>query len=234
MTSEMDVERARPALPRGSTLFAHCTLLIATVAACVPLFLHHWVHVDVEFISRNPTGSAISQRLGGELDKQIAAIAEREVNTTIAPTMWHYQGHIFQIVFALLLLVVALTLLARLIPAPWHLLAHGVACLSAVAAAIIVALSTLRITARIDALPARITDAIAQNALLKQAIARTNTTPQITGGPRWPFVVTAIGVGLTVLSAVTILILALRRPEPDGIPPQAHIVQPDQEGVQSW
>jgi hypothetical protein len=79
--------------------------LIGVAAGSLPLFLHGWVHVDVRFAPRTPSGSGVLSRLGTEVDTQVATIAAHEVNATIAPTLWQYPSHLFQALFALLLLV---------------------------------------------------------------------------------------------------------------------------------
>ncbi|HEY7907307.1 MAG TPA: hypothetical protein VIC60_00475 [Thermomicrobiales bacterium] len=194
-------------------------VLIGVALGSVPLFLHGWVHVDVRFAPRTPSSSGVLSRLGAEVDTQVAAIAAHEVNATISPTLWQYPGHLFQALFGLLLLVAAATLVARALPLRRRILARGCACLGSVTAALIVAVAVVRINARIAALPARITEAMQGNALVKQALATTESTPQVSGGPGWPLIIIAVGVALALIGTVVGLILALRHPGTPGILP---------------
>jgi hypothetical protein len=183
--------------------------VLGAVAGSVPLFLHGWVHIDVLFAPHNP-GSGLLRRLGTEVDKQITAITAHEVSVTVAPTLWQYPNHVFQALFALLLLVAAVTFLAPALPPRWRIFARGCACLSSVAAVILVAVAFTRINGRIAALPARISEAIQGNALVTQTLAATDSTPRVSGGPGWPVIVVAVGVGLALLGTLVSLTLALR------------------------
>jgi hypothetical protein len=193
--------------------------LIGVAAGSLPLFLHGWVDVAVRFASRTPSGSGVFGRLGADVDTQIAAIAAHEVNATIAPTLWQYPSHLFQALFALLLLVAAATLVARTLPLRRRILARGCACLGSVAAALLVAVAVVRINARIAALPLRINEAMQGNALAKQALAATESTPQVSGGPGWPLIIVAVGVALALIGTLIGLLFALRRADTPGILP---------------
>jgi hypothetical protein len=192
--------------------------LIGVAAGSLPLFLHGWVHVAVRFTSRTPSGSGVFGRLGADVDTQIAAIAAHEVNAAIAPTLWQYPGHLFQALFALLLLVAAATLVARALPRR-RILARGCACLVSAASALLVAVAFIRINARIAALPMRISEAMQGNALAKQALAATERMPQISGGPGWPLIIVAVGVALALIGTLIGLLFALRRADTPGILP---------------
>jgi hypothetical protein len=194
--------------------------LAGVAAASAALFLRGWVHVNVLFAPRNPSGTGLLQRLGAEVDKQIAAIGEQEVNATISPTLWRYQSHAFQALFALLLLVAAGVLLARLMPRRGAALTRVGACLMSAAAAIVVAAAFVRIHDRIAALPERITAAMESNAMIRQSLALTTGTPQISGGPGWPMIVVAAGALLALIGALVSLIVALRRPGMAAILPR--------------
>jgi hypothetical protein len=192
--------------------------LIGVAAGSLPLFLHGWVHVAVRFTSRTPSGSGVFGRLGADVDTQIAAIAAHEVNAAIAPTLWQYPGHLFQALFALLLLVAAATLVARALPRR-RILARGCACLVSAASALLVAVAFIRINARIAALPLRITEAMQGNALVKQALTTTESMPQVSGGPGWPLIIVAVGVALALIGTLIGLLFALRRADTPGILP---------------
>jgi hypothetical protein len=192
--------------------------LIGVAAGSLPLFLHGWVHVDVRFAPRTPSGSGVLSRLGTEVDTQVATIAAHEVNATIAPTLWQYPSHLFQALFALLLLVAAATLVARALPRR-RILARECACLGSVAAALLVAVAFIRINARIAALPLRITEAMQGNALVKQALTTTESMPQVSGGPGWPLIIVAVGVALALIGTLIGLLFALRRADTPSILP---------------
>jgi hypothetical protein len=191
--------------------------MLGAVAGSVPLFLHGWVHIDVLFAPHNP-GSGLLRRLGTEVDKQITAITAHEVSVTVVPTLWQYPNHVFQALFALLLLVAAATLVARALPRR-RILARGCACLVSAASALLVAVAFIRINARIAALPLRINEAMQGNALVKQALAATERMPQISGGPGWPLIIVAVGVALALIGTLIGLLFALRRADTPGILP---------------
>jgi len=194
--------------------------LVGVVAASAALFLHGWVHVDVMFAARNPSGIGLLQRLGAEVDKQIAAIGEQEVNAAISPTLWLNQNHAFQALFALLLLVAIGVLIAPTMPRRGGALARAGACLMSTAATVVVAVAFVRIHDRIAALPERITAAMEGNATIRQSLALTNGAPRISGGPGWPMIVVAVGVLLALLGTLAGLIVALRRSgTPATLPP---------------
>jgi hypothetical protein len=205
--------------PRVIGTAGNALVLIGVAAGGVPLFLHGWVHVAVRFAPRTPSGSGVLSRLGAEVDTQVTTIAAHEVNATIAPTLWQYPGHLFQALFALLLLVAAATLVARALPLRRRILARGCACLGSVAAAVLVGVAFMRIYARIATLPARISEAMQGNALVTQALAATESTPQVSGGPGWPLIIVAVGVALALIGTLIGLLLALRRPGTPGILP---------------
>jgi hypothetical protein len=222
MAATPHIDRPAQSRPTSGPVAATCdvlTVLAATLAA-VPLFLHRWVHVAVQFAARNPSRAGVLQRVSGEVDKQITAIADGEVHAAIAPTMWQDRSHIFQILFALLLLIAALVVCAPIIPARWRIRARGVACLIAVASAFVIAIAVLRITARIDALPERITAAIGRNVVLKQSLALTDTAPRVSGGPGWPVALTSAGVALVLLGTLAAFIVALRAARMPAILPR--------------
>jgi hypothetical protein len=220
METTASLEQATRGGSRATFIDAACDALalIGVIVGSVPLFLHGWVHVDVRFAPRTPAGGVLS-RLGADVDTQIAAIVAHEVNATISPTLWQYPSHLFQALFALLLVVTAATLAAPALPRRSRTLARGVASLSSVAASVLVAVALVHINTRIAALPARITEATQSNALVKQALAATESAPHISGGPGWPVIVVAVGVALALLGTLVGLILALRRPGAPGILP---------------
>lgn len=215
------IDRSARGRPTRLAVATICDVLIVLAAAlaAVPLFLHGWVRVTVRFVARNPPKAGVLQRVGSAVDKQIAAIADGEVRTAIAPTMWQDGSHIFQILFALLVPIAAIALCAPIIPARWYVRARGVAFALAATAAITVAVAALRIIARIDALPGRIAAAIGRNAILTQSLALTATAPHVSGGPGRPVLLTAIGVALVLLGTLAAFIIALRAARTPGILP---------------
>lgn len=182
-------------------------VLVGVAAAIAALFLHGWVHVEVTFAARNSSG--LLQRLGSEVDKQIAAIGEQEVHAAISPTLWLYPSHAFQALFALLLLVATAVLLAPSLPPRLRVPARSGACLVSIAAAIIVAVAFVRIHDRIAALPQRIADAMQGNVMIRQSLALTNGAPRVSGGPGWPVILVAVGVLLALVGTLAGLIVAL-------------------------
>lgn len=186
--------------------------LIGVAVGIVPLFLHGWVHVAVQFAPPIPSDSGILSRVGAEVDAQVAAISAREVAAATAPTLWQYPGHVFQALVALLLLAAIATLVAPALSARSHILAQCGALLSSIAAAVLVIVAFFRIDARIAALPAQITEAMQSNGLVKQAFATTESTPHVSGGPGWPLIVVTVGVALALIGTLVGLILTLRRP----------------------
>lgn len=197
-------------LLRGTTRTGVCNALalIGVIAGVVPLFLHRWVHVAVTFVPRGASGGVL-QRLGTDLDKQVAAVTEGEVNATISPTMWGYAGHHFQAVFALLLLVTTIALLAPVIAPRFRTIARGVACAASIGAALVVGVAFLRIQDRIATLPERIMAAMERNVALRQSLNLIGA-PQVSGGPGWPMIAAALGVALTLIGTLAGLIIALR------------------------
>lgn len=204
---------------RGMTCTGICDalVLIGVVAGGAPLFLHRWVHVAVTFVPRGASGGVL-QRLGTDLDKQVAAVAEGEVNATISPTMWGYAGHRFQAVFALLLLIATNILLAPVIAPRFRTIARGVACAASIGAALVVGVAFLRIQERIATLPGRIIAAMERNVALRQSLNLTGA-PQVSGGPGWPMIAAALGVALALIGTLAGLILALRVPATFAILP---------------
>lgn len=204
------VRRRGGSAPARFAVVCDALALIGVVAGSVPLFMHGWVHVTVLLTPGNSSGSGLRQRLGAEVDKQIAAIVAHEIAAAIAPTLWRYPGHAFQALFALLLLIGAVTLAAPALPRRGRIVARAGASLGIAAAAAIVAAAFLRIDARIAGLPARIADAMQRNALVRQSFAATGSTPHVSGGLGWPLIVVAVGVGLASIGALAGLILAFR------------------------
>lgn len=185
--------------------------LVGVVAASVALFLHGWVHVTVMFAARNSSG--LLQRLGAEVDRQIATIGEQEVNAAISPTLWLYKSHAFQALFALLLLIAAAVLVVPSLPPRWNVRVRAGALLMSLASAIVVAVAFARIQGRIAALPERITAAMQSNVAIRQSLALTNGAPQISGGPGWPMIVVAAGVLLALIGTLAGLIVTLKPPQ---------------------
>lgn len=190
---------------------SHALTLVGVVAGSVPLFVRGWVHVTVRFAPLAGAPGGLLRRLGADVDAQIAAIAAREVNAAIAPTLWQYPGHAFRVLFALLLFVGATSIAAPPLTRRGRIIARAGACAGGIVAAVIVVVAFMRVNARIAALPARIADAMQGNALVRQTLVAAARTPQVSGGPGWPLVVVAVGVGFATIGALVGLILTVRR-----------------------
>lgn len=173
-------------------------------------------------------------RLGADVDSQVAAIAAREVAAATSPTLWQYPSHLFQALFALLILVAVGVLVAPALSQPQRIVMRGGAFLASVIAAVLVGVAFFRVNARIDALPGRITEAMQGNALVKQALAATASTPQVSGGPGWPLIVVAVGVALALIGTTLSLVLALRPPGPPGILPGVRDIPADRKPGGGW
>lgn len=189
----------------GGTMLA----LIGAGAGIVAIFWHGWMHVRVTFTAEGPSGAQIFRRLGIDVDRPIAAIAEGQINRAIPPTLWQVQRHPFQIVAALLLLAALLTLLAT--KTRWgRRFVSGVALLASIAAAVVTLVAFIQIRARFDALPDTIDAAIRASGVLGQVVGYTTGRPQVSGDAAWPTTVTAAGVALTLAGTALAFTSALR------------------------
>lgn len=184
-------------------------VLLGAVTGIVPLFWRGWAHLRVTFTTEGPSGAQIFRRLGIDVDRPIAAIAESEINRAIPPTLWQVKGHPFQIVAALLLLTALLSLLA--LRMRWgRRFISGSALIASIAAAGVTLVAFIKIRARFDALPDTIDAAIRASGVLGQVVGYTTGKPQVTGSIAWPIVVTAAGVALTLAGAALAFTSALR------------------------
>jgi hypothetical protein len=200
---------ARDRRPTFGMIAGTMLVLIGAVAGIVPLFWHGWAHLRVTFTTEGPSGAQILRRLGIDVDRPIAAIAESEINRAIPPTLWQVKGHPFQIVAALLLLTALLSLLTMRMR--WgQRFVSGVAFLAAIGAAGVILVALIKIRARFDALPDTIDAAIRASGVLGQVVGYTTGKPQVTGNIAWPIVVTAAGVALTVAGAALAFMASLR------------------------
>jgi hypothetical protein len=173
---------------------------VGAIAGSAPLFWHGWAHVHVTFTTQTPSGAQIFRRLGIDVDRPIAAIAEGQINRAIPPTLWQAKGHAFQIIAALLLLAALLALTAVFVRR-WQRCVSGIALLTSIAAAVIAVIALVRIRARFDALPDTISAAIRTSGVLDQVVGYTTGRPQVTGGASWPLIVSTIGIGITLAGA---------------------------------
>jgi hypothetical protein len=183
--------------------------LFGAAAGIVPLFWHGWARVRVTFAAEGPSGAQVLRRLGIDVDRPIAAIAESEINRAIPATLWQVRGHAFQIVAALLLLTALLTLLATKIRRARRFVS-GAALLASSAAAIVILVAFIQIRARFAGLPDTIDTAIRVSGVLSQVIGYTTGRPQVTGSAAWPTVVTAAGVALALAGAALAFTSAVR------------------------
>lgn len=200
----------------GAMVAADIVALIGAVVAGVSIFMHGWVNAKVTFISNGPSGVQILQQFGLDIDRELMRIANNEVNSTIAPTMWQYKGHAFQLVFALIVLA-AILLIVGLVAPRLRVASHAVAVAAGIGAAVIMVVTLLRIQDRMNSAPARITQAILSNPLVGRAFSVTTGKPHLDSGPGWPLYAAGAGIALTVLGAlVGLIIAATRRPERGG------------------
>lgn len=195
----------------GALVAADIIALIGVVVGSVPLFLHGWVNAKVTFLASGPSGAQILQQLGLNVNQELSRIADREIATTIAPTMWQHPGHAFQILFALLV-VTGVVLLIALIAPRARIPLHAVALLTSVGAVVVMIVALLRLRERTDTLPARVAQAVLNSPITNRALALTTGKPQLDAKAGWPIYAMAAGVALTLLGALIALIAASRRP----------------------
>ena len=194
----------------GALVAADIIALIGVVVGSVSLFLHGWVNAKVTFLASGPSGAQILQQLGLNVNQELSRIADREIATTIAPTMWQHAGHAFQILFALLVLTGVLLLIALIAPRV-RIPLHAVALLTSAGAVVVMIIALLRLRERTDSLPARVAQAVLSSPITNRALALTTGKPQLDAKAGWPIYAMAVGVAITLLGALFALIAASRR-----------------------
>ncbi len=206
--------------------------LVGAVVGIAPLFWRGWARLHVTFAAQDTSGAPIRRRLGVDVDRPIAAIAEREINRAIPPTLWQVGNHAFQIVAALLLLTALLAGLAAFVRR-WQRLVSGAALLASIAAAVITVIAIWKIHARFDGLPDMIDAAIRASGALGQVVGYTTGRPQVAGGISWQLIVAAAGVGVTLSGAAVALVASLRAAPPAAILPRfrGRATRPDEENA---
>jgi hypothetical protein len=194
----------------SALVVADIIALIGVVIGSVPLFLHGWVNAKVTFPASGPSGGQILQQFGVDVNQELSRIADREIATTISPTMWQHPGHAFQLLFALLVVTGVLLLIALIAPRV-RIPLHAVALLTSVGAVIVMIVALLRLRERTDTLPARVAQAVLNSPITNRALALTTGKPQLDAKAGWPIYAVAVGVALTLLGALFALIAASRR-----------------------
>ena len=194
----------------GALVAADIFALIGVVVGSVPLFLHGWVNAKVTFLASGPSGAQILQQFGVDVNQEFSRIADREIATTISPTMWQHAGHAFQILFALLVLTGVLLLIALIAPRV-RIPLHTAALLTSVGAVIVMIVALLRLRERTDTLPARVAQAVVNSPIANRAFALTTGKPQLDAKAGWPIYAMAVGVALTLFGALFALIFATLR-----------------------
>ena len=201
---------SRSAQPSAALIIADLFALIGVVAAGVSLFVRGWIHVRVVFASPGRAADRILQTFGVDVDRQIADIADRKVSAALPPTLWQFQGHYFQFVFALLV-VVAILLIVGLFVSRARIATHAAALMASIGAISIAVLGLLNARSESDALPAKVGQAILDSAAANKIFALTTGKPALEGGLGWPLFAMAAGVALVFLGTLLGLIFAATR-----------------------
>lgn len=198
--------RARPS---SALIVADIVGLIGVILSSVSLFLHGWVHAQIVFASPGRVGQ-ILQSFGVDADRELKRIADREINATIPPTLWQYQGHYVQFVFALLVLTGVLLLVA-LCFARIRVVAQMLALVAGLGAVGVIVVALVRLRDRSASLPERVAQAALQSPVVNRVFNATTGKPVLTGGPGWPLYAAAVGLVLVLLGALLGLIFAFTR-----------------------
>lgn len=206
-TEEYPRNRSRTS---GALVFADIVALIGVVVGSVPLFLHGWVNAKLTFLTSGTAGSQILQQFGVDVNQELSRIADREIQSTIEPTMWQHKGHAFQYLFALLVLTGVLLLIALIAPRA-RIPLHIIALFTSVGAVVVMIVALLRLRDRMDTLPARVAQAVLNSPITNRVLALTTGKPQLDAKPGWPIYAAAAGVALTLLGALCALIIAALR-----------------------
>lgn len=210
---------ARSRRTHTATIAGTGLALIGTLCGIGPLFWRGWAHLRVTFAAQDTSGARVFRRLGIDVDRPIAAIAEREINRAVPSTLWEVQGHPFQIVAALLLLAPLLVILAARMRRGQRFMCGG-ALLASVAATVLTVIACIRIRARFDALPDTIDNAIRASGVLSQVVGYTTGKPQVTGSVSWPIIAAAAGIGCTLLGTALAFAASLRATRSPAILPR--------------
>ncbi len=194
----------------GALIAIDILAIIGIVVSCVSLFLHGWVHANVVFPSGGGPGSQILQGIGVDVNKEISRIADQVSATTLAPTMWQYKAPVFQIFFALLVVMAVLLIVALAAPGA-RVVAHVLALLAGAGAVAVIVVALSRVNDGMKSLPAQIGRAIADSPVTKGVFGLTTGTPRLDSGPGVPLYLAIGGVGLAVLCTLIGLIVAATR-----------------------
>lgn len=194
----------------GALVVADIIALIGVVVGSVPLFLHGWVNAKLMFLTTGTAGAQILQQFGVDVNQELSRIADREIQSTIEPTMWQHKGHAFQYLFALLVVTGVLLLIAIIAPRV-RIPLHIAALLTSIGAVVVMIVALLHLRDRMDTLPARVAQAVLNSPTANRAFALTTGKPQVDAKPGWPIYATALGVALVLLGALCALIIAALR-----------------------
>lgn len=204
-------EYPRDRVRTSSALIAADILaIIGVVVGSVSLFVHGWVNAKVMFLTSGRSGAQILQQFGVDVDQELSRIADREIRSTISPTMWQYNGHAFQILFALLVLTGVLLLVGLIAPRV-RIPAHVAALLASAGAVGSMAFALVHLRDRTDSLPARVAQAVVTSPIANRIFALTTGKPELDAKPGWPLYAAVAGVALALLGSLFALIFAAAR-----------------------
>lgn len=196
-------DRANVGIRSGGAL-----ALIGVAAGIVPLFVRGWLVVRASFAAEESSGAGVLRRIGVDVDRPVAAVADRVIGGAIPPTMWQVQNNVFRTVALLLALAALLLLGARVVRRGQRGLCR-LALASGGAAAILMVVAALHIRAQIAALPGQISAALGASGALTQAVGGVST-PQVAARPGWPLIAMAAAVGVALLGAAIAAVASAR------------------------
>ena len=194
----------------GALIVADILAIIGVVVGSVSLFLHGWVNANLMFLSSGRSGAQVLQQFGVDVDRELSRIADREIRSTISPTMWQYKGHAFQVLFALLVLTGVLLLVGLIAPRV-RIPAHVAALLASAGAVGTMVFALVHLRDRTDTLPARVAQAVVTSPIANRIFALTTGKPQLDAKPGWPLYAAVAGVALALLGSLFALIFAAAR-----------------------
>ncbi len=195
----------------GALIVADIIAIIGVVVGCVSLFVHGWINAKVAFLPTGRSGAQILQQFGVDVDRELTRIANREISGTISPTLWQYNGHAFQLFFALLVLTGMLLLIGLAAPRV-RILVHVLALLASAGAVSVMVLTFLHVRDQMDSLPARVAQAVVTSPLANRIFAVTTGKPTVDAKPGWPLYAAVAGVALALLGSLFALLFAATRP----------------------
>jgi hypothetical protein len=205
--------------------------VVGAAIGIVPILWHGWAQVSVIFATEDPSGARVLRRVGIDVDKPIAAVAEREVNRAIPPTLWQVRGHVFQII-AVLLVFAVLTGVVAFFMYRWRRIATGGTLLTSCAAVGVNVVALLHIRTTFNRLPDTIDAAIRTSGALGQVVGYTTGRPQVAPTISWPVIASSVGISITLVGAVIAFVASLRPARsPATVPDYAGVYARTQEAV---